>query len=804
MSPPKALAVSLTVMLASPPPAPAAEPTPQQRLAGQFVRAAATMVESQGPSVEMLDTSVLLAVAAVELDPDAERWRTLLRFADLAERRDLRGEALGRLVRLDPQDEVVRLLYVNDAIERYQTVEQRTKAYRKLLDEKNRRAIGPAVASRLANDYALLLDRAGDVEGFSRWLAEAVAMDSSNRSAAATAAGFFRTNVDDPFAEAELLTTLVLADPSAFDTQTVLGQLLLEHGAYEGAARLYGLATRMQEATGQPPAGGILADYAVAQWAGGDPEAALGIVRRRQRDVDQLHRRWLRQENPQLTPLELARQHAPIATTLATVRAAIHDRLDDPQTEPAPHAVLTSYEWEINTLKGRDDADPAELARRYLEAAWVALWLEGEAQRAGDYLGAADELLRGDGLSPQARARFEGWIALRREDLTRAVELLAPVADRDPAARLGLALARREAGALRDAARDLYAVYSSQPGTLMGVWASDVLAEMVGQRVSPGPVAARMETLIASIPSIVDRLPDEPGLAVSVRLIPAKTTFEPYEPIIINVEITNNAPVPLAIDDSGPIRPQIAILTSARISHEPGLGDIRPLIVDIDRRLRLEPRQRLIVPVDLRRSALDQVLNRVPLRGATLLVRAILNFRLARPGVYEPGLLGSRAESSPVRVDGFRPTRQNITEAIAAVVEPDSAQDLGTIALLSHVVPMIKGIREADPRAARDEFGQERLEDDAAAAIAEAYTRLDAASRAWLLCVMPRQAVGIAPVYAMAQKDESKLVRLAYLLNCLTGPDDPMIDAGKRGNDPDVRAVAEMMESTIAAGGRAR
>ena len=83
-------------------------------------------------------------------------------------------------------------------------------------------------------------------------------------------------------------------------------------------------------------------------------------------------------------------------------------------------------------------------------------------------------------------------------DLTRAVELLAPLADHDAAARLGLALARREAGELRGAARHLYAVYSSQPGTLMGVWASDVLAEMLGRRVGPGPVAARMETLIAS------------------------------------------------------------------------------------------------------------------------------------------------------------------------------------------------------------------------------------------------------------------------------------------------------------------
>ena len=184
------------------------------------------------------------------------------------------------------------------------------------------------------------------------------------------------------------------------------------------------------------------------------------------------------------------------------------------------------------------------------------------------HLDAAGELLGDDGLSPEAEARFEGWMALRQHDLARAMDLLGPVSDRDSAARLGLALARREAGELRDAARGLHGVYTSRPGSLMAVWAADVLAEMLGQRVGAGPMAARMEQLAASIPSVVDRFAEEPTLAVSVRLLPTKTTFEPYEPIIVNVEITNNAPMPLAIDRGGPIRPQIALETSVQMSRE--------------------------------------------------------------------------------------------------------------------------------------------------------------------------------------------------------------------------------------------
>jgi hypothetical protein len=49
----------------------------------------------------------------------------------------------------------------------------------------------------------------------------------------------------------------------------------------------------------------------------------------------------------------------------------------------------------------------------------------------------------------------------------------------------------------------------------------------------------------------------------------------------------------------------------------------------------------------------------------------------------------------------------------------------------------------------------------------------------------------------MARKDEDKIVRISYLLYCLAGADDPMIDAARRGDDDDVRRVAEMMYARI-------
>jgi hypothetical protein len=744
-----------------------------------------------------LDGSLLLAAEAARIDPTPDRWRMLLKLADLAERRDLRIEAVGQLIRLDRQDEVARLLFINDAMDRYQTAEQRIEKYEWLLTEEKRQSLGPAVASRLSADFALLLDRRGDVDEFSRRLADAVALDPSNRSAAATAAGFFRAHVADPYGEAELLTTLVLADPTAPEALVLLAELLLEHGAYVGADRLYRIAARARVAMRQIPGEGMLADWAVAQWGRADVQGALGTIQRRQRQIDEVYRRRLRSESAQMTALELARQHGPMTSTLSTIRAAIHQRLADDEATPALAVALAAYEREIEELEQAETSSPTDMAQRHLEAAWVALWLGGEIEYATRHLEAAGALLGGDGMSPEAEARFEGWMALRQNDLTRAAGLLGPGANQNPAARLGLALSRREGGELREAARDLYNVYLNRPGSLMGVWASDLLAEMIGQRVGPTPTAVRLEQLVATIPTVVDRLPDEPTLAVSLRLTPAKTTFEPYEPIIINIEITNNAPMPLAIDDGGPIHPQIALIPSVQMSREMGLSDVRPMIVDIDRRLRLESRERLVVPVDLRRGALAQVLNGRPLRGATLKLTAIIGFRMTGEDVYGPGILGSEIETPPIRVDGIRPTTGWIAGAIEAILDPDSSRDLVTMALLSHVVPLMKQVRSEDPLRALEQFGSRELEDDAAAAIAEAYTKLDSASRAWLLAVMPRLSPPLAPVYAMAQKDQDRHVQLMYLLFCLTGPDDPMIDAAIRGDDPDVRVMAEMMQSRI-------
>jgi tetratricopeptide (TPR) repeat protein len=764
---------------------------PHKRLATQLARDATTLVKSEPLLMPSLEGAIVVAKEAAVLDPeDPDSWRLLLQLADLAERPDIEAEAVASLLELDPSDEVVRLRYIHLVVDRRQTVEERVSIYEQLLSPAAREQLGPAVASRIAADYAVLLRRAGDTDGFARWIGEAVVLDPANREAAATAAGFFRLNVDDPFAEAELLVTALMADPASLGTQLALARVLLEHGAYTGADRLYRIATRYHAVGRQGVQGGLIADWALAQWGAGDAAAALTTVQARQREMDTAHRYKAKRADPKLTPLDLARlPPAPLAGTLATVRAAIHQRLGDEQAGPAFRAAMAAYQSEITELQSRDKLDTAALTARYLEAAWVALWIGSDVEQAKSFLDSARALLPDGRMELAAEARFAGWLALREGDLARAEAILAVQheADADSVSRLGLALTLHAQGRRADAARHLLAVARERPGALVGVWAADVLAELLGVRLGPTDEASRLDALVNSLPTILDRLADEPTLALGIRVQPVKLTYEPFEPIIVNLEITNHASFPLAVSAGGPIKPHVALLPVVRIAQNPGVGAVPPQIVEIDRRLTLEPNERLVIPVDLRRGELYTVLNALPLPGATMSVRAVCNFIATSSGNIEPGVLGSEIETPPFRVDGARVSGEWISRAMAAALEPHSRSDLSDVALLAHAVARFTELGNASRP------GLQRAAVDGLQALGEAFRKLDTVSQAWLVCVMPASQV-IEPVRELARAHDDRLVRLAFLLHSLRGLDDPMLVAALNDDDPTLRAVGKLMK----------
>ena len=81
-------------------------------------------------------------------------------------------------------------------------------------------------------------------------------------------------------------------------------------------------------------------------------------------------------------------------------------------------------------------------------------------------------------------------------------------------------------------------------------------------------------------------------------------------------------------------------------------------------------------------------------------------------------------------------------------------------------------------------------------ALSEVFAKIDSISQAWLLTVLPP--IGLMePMKAMARKSPDKYVQISYLLYHVTDSSDPMLDAAKRSDDPDIRSAADVVEAAI-------
>lgn len=754
-----------------------------RRVSAHLLGSAMQMSASPKLNLLAIESATILAREATRLDPDSTAaWRYLRDLATLAERPDYYEMAVRRLAELDPDDDVVRLAAVNLDLEKTNNIEERLAAYRRLLDPSRRDEIGDVVASRLAFDVALLEQRRGNVDAFAEALADAIALDPSNRAAMAIAAGFFRMNVDDPYAEAELLAGLARADPTDVTTLIALGEHMLEHGAYGGAVQMYDIALTSMDTMVVFPRDQLVADACIAKWGNGDAQTALRRIRRRQQEVDETAQMEAYRNDPTLDSLQRAAFTGHIDPTLATVRAAIRRQRGDVEADADLERALAAYDRVFERSRRADDEkqrlSPDQEAMMRLERAWIAAWLGRDVDRVEELLAEVESIRP---IGDAARARFDGWLALRRRDPRRAIEIFERCAEDDLAVLLGRGEAHRRLGQRAESARAFLAAARLRPGTLMGVWAANEVWTILGQRHPISPDAARLEGALSALPPGFERYPVAASLAVDLHIEPAKPVFQAYEPVIINLRIRNNSPDPLAIDDDGPIHPEV-ILTFATTMRELRRPELRPLVVNIGRRLRLEPREELVIPVNLRHGELGTVLASDSRQGLFIRVKAVMNFHVTQRGAIEPGLLGAETLTPMLRIEGVRVGPGWIQEAMVAIQDPREIADLDRLAIL------IQSTAFTLPADAAPEMFQ--LVSVVRDATAQAYASLGGMAQAWLLCATPTGRL-TEQMRGWAQQSPDRTVRLLYLLFHLTGADDPMLDPTLYPDDPELRFFAQ-------------
>ena len=785
-------------------------------LADEFVRIARMATMAEPLSTTAINAAIVLAEEATMLVPDDPAvWRVLHELAQMSDRPNLSIHAVENLLRVSPNQPAIQLARLRDVIRSAQTVDARIALYEQLLSENDSNQLDPRVAARLALDAAHLHRQLGDIPQFARWLAESVALDPAYPDAITLAAGFFGDESADIYQRAELLASAMLSNLRDLTTQVALAEFLMAFGDYSDARDFYEIILGDGAAAPDVISNSLLADIVLSQWAAGDTVSAMDTLMTRQIAVDETFRKQTQQQQPRLTPLELARIHAPLSPKLAAVRAAIYAEQDDSiQADMALESATGSMITLSRIYEAQGENAIIRVVELYIQAAWIMLWLGDDYETAQTLIEQAET---GATIDAGEKQRLDGWIALRQGNLTTAKSKLAPLFN-DAGAKAGMALVYLAEGNNRGAALELLSIAKEQGGTLLGVWANKKLQSIVGASFNIRPEVDKLQRLMTGVLQSMNTHINDPRPPVGIRVFPRSKTFTPYQPILLDVEITNNTTVPLTIASNGPIQTLVLIEASIEI---PGVKKSQnpPVIISIDRDLSIRPRGSTVVTVDLREHWVGGILNSYPLRGASILLKATINFSarevVTRDGsivlVYEPGRLGKKTAPDPIRVDGVRLNDAWLSAAIEDGGDVTDVQKLISLVLLTWVIgdgiavvveePLITPPPGEEPLAL--EIGERHpLQDDAIMTILTSFPTLDELSQAWVISTMSDDPT-IEAVTGMLKEPDSTLAQLAWVIRFASplvkdeALDDERLLAAIQSENEHVRAVAIWVHSWV-------
>ncbi|MEE2908686.1 MAG: hypothetical protein VX527_12750 [Planctomycetota bacterium] len=749
-------------------------------------------------NVAGMNVALALYQEAARLDPDEPNtWRKLIEMELAMDRVDLLEETTRNLLRVVPNDQDAQLERLLAAIFQFNTADDRIAALEQLLTPENAESLGPEISARLAFMMADLHRRRGDMNAFGHWLRESIVMDPTYSDAVGIATGFLRNRVPDHVAYVELLLGLLTADLTDDNILATLNAYLLAEGAYESAERMIRMRMEHMEARRVPAGSKLYQDLALAQWGQGNRDEALQTIATRRETLNSVYEALAEAEDSSKSPLELAQLKAPLPPQMAAIQAMLLAKGNEIDRSESMEDLVLSVDFEqgLSDMAAEDSRDHAA---RLLHAYWLLLWLDADMDLLDTRLAAIGAI---EDLSDRAKKRIEAWKLLRDGDAAEAERIFREDDSGHLLTQVGLAESLVAQGQNRDAAVILLGVWNAQRDLPPGLWARDRLEELLGTPVPPSAEATRMNELVAEIPLLMDRVPGDPRLALSLRMRPTEESFKPYAPVLIEVEISNNTPLPLAIDKDGPIQDLLLLQGGVRVPYV-NASQGPSILIEISEQLRLMPFESLKFYVDLRRYWVGTVLDRHPLYGASVDLTGILNFMMStgsstgKPS-HLPGLLGVETDLKDIRVDGQRVTKAWASRVIDELKgEQITSEELVDIALLTHVISSNKGSLVSDPL-------PEDVINAAVDIIVDTFPRLDQNARAWLLAVMARSP-RLDAIWEMAERSDNVTVHIIQLMRLKDSMrqagtiesllEDRVVLSALNSDLPQVRYLAEWME----------
>ena len=704
------------------------------------------------PRADQLTRARILLDLASQISPDDSDILGLR--VELAQRLGDRSAYLQSLrlyCRQQPGDDAAQLALTMALLEQEPGLRQRAKAVRRLLEGERADRFTAALRSRLSSYVARAHGEAGDRQEALARVKDAFRLDPSNQDAAAVAYELVASHKASPLALGKALLLRIRAEPLNAQRRLELGHLLLSQGAYAHAAEQYQVAEKL----GAAPSVLLVHGWALSLAANGQTDAALTVL-------DAI--------GAEVPPATKSSDDAPLPPELELLRLAIlHD------------ASLTArVRGALDRLGGYFRPRAATDANAAAYLAWLTATFAPAAQEAAELIGDLQRRAVDNPLANRAR----GWYYLRLGDLEKARQHLRKSADIDPWARYGLALAAPE-GTPETTVRLLRQMQASAPATTAGLLAT---RRLVADNAPPTPLPTGAG-LVADLAEwkLMVRRPDplvRPWVTLQIDLGPAKR-FRYLDPIVATVQLGNATSMPLALGPQQTVRSTLFVLLTAQVDGAP-ISELAPLVVDLQRRLRLEPGETIAVPIRLDRGALGTIMALRPGARFSISATAVLDPVLTPDGSLTAGPLGAAASAGPIERRGLPPTEANVNGWLADLDDPAA-----TSARLRTVVRLMRiAAGDVDPQR------QAKI----AATVDRTFATLGPLGQALVLGFMPVGTESEAQwpgTHKLAQATDDPLVRICYLARHVRDQNSPLLHDALQSDDPNIADFAKALHEGL-------
>jgi hypothetical protein len=676
-------------------------------------------------------------------------------------------EALGAYLKAVPDDASAKLALIEARVSALQTLDERLNQLERVLDMGERSGLSRPLRSRLASLAAALATEQGDPTRRGRWLKEALSLDATNPMAIEQA---YALAVEREAGAVELGTMAVLrvrALPTEFGPRATLGAVLMGEAAYSAAADQLGVAAEFRRA---PLDRGFVETWVFALGAASRTDEALGLLRDYEASL--------------ATAGEAGgddrASDGGLSDGLAIVRLLL---LATSSFEP--HRATAQEVYAAMRARWTERAEAGDA-----EAVYDLAWLAGVT---GLELETAAAALEGDALDSDKARRAAGWVAAARGDIERARELLAPLAETDAWARLGMAMLLPEAQGERRGA--LLRFVHAYPAQTAGLYAARTLLAESGD-VPPTRTGLVLLRLMKRSPERLWRpnLRFEPWTLLAME--PTSNRYAFGEPIELRVTLENRSRMPMSIGAGG-VLPTTVLISATASRPAEGRRPIEAVAVDLGRRLTLDAGEDVVVPVRLSSSGLGALMLESPWAGWSVRMGGLLNPATGPRGQLGPGVLGARADAGPVVWGGVSMAGLDVEAEAAKLASERAGERLAAIARLA---TLSGWVASGEPGSAEVSEAQTQQAGDA---LALAFERLDEAERGLVVRLIGTTAEAeraYGRVLDQARRSTSPLVGMLMLWRHATGPEDGLVTEAMRSGDAGLRSFAEALVAAWEAG----